>query len=101
MACPAQVRRSSFEHIGIYSANRPYLYLYARQDEVEDLDIISVEGSKVEFDSATDALFGVCDQLFTESCSDHLQSDPTFSQSSHQLIHTHSRQPRRKSSQLG
>ena len=38
---------------------RPYLHIYSQSNEVEDLDIISLEGSKIEFDAATDALFGV------------------------------------------
>src|ERR1700749_890846 len=38
---------------------RPYLHMYSQPSEVEDLDIISLEGCKVEFDPSTDALFGV------------------------------------------
>jgi hypothetical protein len=33
--------------------------MYSQANEVEDLDIISLEGSKIEFDATTDALFGV------------------------------------------
>ena len=33
--------------------------MYSHSNEVEDLDIISLEGSKIEFDLSTDALFGV------------------------------------------
>jgi len=37
---------------------RPFLHMYSQANEVEDLDIISLEGSKIEFDATTDALFG-------------------------------------------
>jgi len=37
---------------------RPYLHMYSHSNEIEDLDIIGLEGSKIEFDPTTDALFG-------------------------------------------
>jgi len=37
---------------------RPYLHVYSQPNELDDLDIIGMEGSKIEFDPSTDALFG-------------------------------------------
>lgn len=38
---------------------RPYLHMYARSNELDEVGVISLAGAKVEYDPTMDDLFGV------------------------------------------
>jgi len=46
---------------------RPYLHMYARSNEQEEIGVVSLSGVNVENDEQKEALLGVCSNAFSSS----------------------------------
>lgn len=104
LVCPPEVRivlypiRANAENV-----RRPYLYIYAHSNELEEVGIISLTGVKVEHNPDMEMLFGVSSRIF--SCTTVLKAHPLRNDSrSHSLplqIRTHSQHQMKKNSRTG
>lgn len=61
---------------------RPYLYIYAHSNELEEVGIISLTGAKVEHNPDMEMLFGV--SMRVSSCTTVLKAHPQS-----ETIHLH------------
>lgn len=82
---------------------RPYLYIYAHSNELEEVGIISLTGAKVEHNPDMEMLFGVSMRVF--SCTTVLKSSTFRNDSpSHSLLpqtRTRSQHRMKKNSHTG
>jgi hypothetical protein len=77
LVCSSEVRMIHYRICAnAENQRRPYLYIYAHSNELEEVGIISLTGVKVEHNPDMEMLFGVSSRVFSCTTTTVLKAHP-------------------------